>query len=165
MNIKENLPALKVPLEMSRGSSRTAKAFVVSSSKRLWSRVLGLGQSRGGSVSQQGGPSGIVGLPLSTIWGHPQTRVIHQQLHPCCVPPAHRPSSPRLPPSLLSCWFSFHAPNSCPENRNLTGHSRANLSLQGHHPALKLRPPPPAAASREASVGAMSTNPESLTNT
>ena len=33
MDIKENLTLLKVPLEMSRGSSRTAKAFVVSSSR------------------------------------------------------------------------------------------------------------------------------------
>ena len=32
MDIKENLIPLKVPLEMSRGSSRIAKAFVVLSS-------------------------------------------------------------------------------------------------------------------------------------
>lgn len=33
MDIKENLTPLKVLLEMSRGTSRTAKAFVVSSSR------------------------------------------------------------------------------------------------------------------------------------
>lgn len=140
MDIKENLTPLKVPLEMSRGSSRTAKAFAVLSSSDTGPKPGG-GRARSGegSISYQGGPSVIVGLPLSAIQGHPLTGVTHWWSRPM------HPSSPQLLPShpcsAASCPFML--PTLAPENRNKTGHSdsMAKLSLPGHHPVHRLRPP------------------------
>ena len=140
MNIKENLTALKVPLGTSKGSSRTAKAFVVSSSRDPGPECWDWGGAGEAASHSKGALLGLwdCHCPLSGVTHSPGSSTGSPA--PAVSLLLTGPPSHGCPHACSAAGCPFTLPTPAPENRNLTGHSRANLSLRGCRPALKLMP-------------------------